>query len=87
MATPQRRNWQCKSVLARYFLENCFKQLLDRASFAHLATLVSDGSPHSDPVWIAREADRVFVCTSKNTFEGEEHTSKSAGSDLNRRFR
>jgi PPOX class probable F420-dependent enzyme len=39
------------------------KQLLDRANFAHLATLMEDGSPHSTPVWVGREGDRIIVGT------------------------
>jgi PPOX class probable F420-dependent enzyme len=39
------------------------KQLLDRANFAHLATLMEDGSPHSTPVWVGRDGDRIIVCT------------------------
>ncbi|HXM61268.1 MAG TPA: PPOX class F420-dependent oxidoreductase [Terriglobales bacterium] len=39
------------------------KQLLDRANFAHLATVMEDGSPHSTPVWAGREGDRIVVCT------------------------
>ena len=34
------------------------KQLLDRPNFAHLATLMEDGSPLSTPVWVGREGDR-----------------------------
>jgi nitroimidazol reductase NimA-like FMN-containing flavoprotein (pyridoxamine 5'-phosphate oxidase superfamily) len=40
------------------------KQLLDRSNFAHLATLMEDGSPLSTPVWVGREGDRIIVCTS-----------------------
>jgi PPOX class probable F420-dependent enzyme len=39
------------------------KQLLDRANFAHLATVMEDGSPHSTPVWVGREGDRIIICT------------------------
>jgi hypothetical protein len=39
------------------------KQLVDRPNFAHIATLMSHGSPHSAPVWIDREADLLLVCT------------------------
>ncbi len=39
------------------------KQLLDRPNFAHLATLMEDGSPLSTPVWVGREGDRIIVCT------------------------
>ena len=33
------------------------KALIDRPNFAHLATLMTDGSPHSVPVWVGREGD------------------------------
>jgi PPOX class probable F420-dependent enzyme len=39
------------------------KQLIDRPNFAHLATVMPDGSPQSVPVWIGREGDRVVICT------------------------
>jgi Pyridoxamine 5'-phosphate oxidase len=32
------------------------KQLVDRPNFAHLSTLMSDGSPQSVPVWIVIRA-------------------------------
>jgi PPOX class probable F420-dependent enzyme len=46
-------------------------QLVDRANFAHFATLLPDGSPHSDTVWIARDADRIVVCTSESTLKAK----------------
>jgi PPOX class probable F420-dependent enzyme len=45
------------------------KQLVDRANFAHLATLMEDGSPHSTPVWVGREGDRIIVGTSGNSLK------------------
>jgi nitroimidazol reductase NimA-like FMN-containing flavoprotein (pyridoxamine 5'-phosphate oxidase superfamily) len=39
------------------------KKLIDRPNFAHLATLMPDGSPQSVPVWIGREGERLVVCT------------------------
>ena len=39
------------------------KQLIDRPNFAHLATLLPDGSPQSVPVWIGRESEHLVVCT------------------------
>jgi len=48
-------------------LSDEIKQLLDRANFAHLATLMPDGSPHSVPVWIGREGDRIVICTSESS--------------------
>jgi PPOX class probable F420-dependent enzyme len=35
------------------------RRLLDGRNFAHLATLLPDGSPHSVAVWIGAEGDRV----------------------------
>jgi len=40
------------------------RQLLDHANFAHLATLMEDGSPHSTPVWVGREGDKILIGTS-----------------------
>ncbi len=45
------------------------KQLLDRPNFAHLATLMSDGSPQSVPVWVGREGDRILVCAGEGSLE------------------
>jgi PPOX class probable F420-dependent enzyme len=41
------------------------KQLIDRPNFAHFATLMPDGSPHSTPIWVGREGDRLVICTSE----------------------
>ena len=46
------------------------KALIDRPNFAHLATLLADGSPQSAPVWVGREGDRLLVCTSKASLKG-----------------
>jgi PPOX class probable F420-dependent enzyme len=47
------------------------KQLLDRANFAHLATLMPDGSPQSVPVWVGREGDRILVCTGEGSLKAK----------------
>ncbi|HEY4818036.1 MAG TPA: pyridoxamine 5'-phosphate oxidase family protein [Candidatus Acidoferrum sp.] len=47
------------------------RQLIDRPNFGHLATLMPDGSPHSAPVWIAREGDLVFICTEATSVKGK----------------
>jgi PPOX class probable F420-dependent enzyme len=39
------------------------RDLFERANFVHLATLLPDGSPHSVPVWVAVEDDRVCFFT------------------------
>jgi PPOX class probable F420-dependent enzyme len=50
-------------------LSNETQQLLDGANFAHLATLMTDGSPQSVPVWVGREGDRVIICTGENSLK------------------
>ena len=45
------------------------RQLLDRPNFAHLATLMPDGSPQSVPVWLGREGDRIVICTGENSLK------------------
>lgn len=47
------------------------KQLVDRANFAHLATLMPDGSPQSVPVWIGREGARLIVCTGEGSLKAK----------------
>jgi PPOX class probable F420-dependent enzyme len=39
------------------------RRLLDGANFGHLATLMPDGAPKVEPVWVWREDDRVLVTT------------------------
>ncbi len=45
------------------------KKLIDRPNFAHLATLMPDGSPQSVPVWIGREGERFIVCTGEKSLK------------------
>jgi PPOX class probable F420-dependent enzyme len=45
------------------------RELLDRPNFAHLATLMPDGSPQSVPVWVGREGDRLLVCTGEGSLK------------------
>jgi PPOX class probable F420-dependent enzyme len=39
------------------------RHLLDRPNYAHVATLLPDGAPHSVPVWIAVEGDNLAILT------------------------
>jgi PPOX class probable F420-dependent enzyme len=39
------------------------RRLVDGVNFAHLATLMTDGTPKVEPVWIGREGDRLLVTT------------------------
>ncbi|HXX00237.1 MAG TPA: PPOX class F420-dependent oxidoreductase [Candidatus Acidoferrales bacterium] len=47
------------------------KQLIDRPNFAHLATLMPDGSPNATPIWVGREGDRIVVCTGEGTLKAK----------------
>ena len=50
-------------------LSSDIKSLIDRPNFAHLATLMIDGSPQSVPVWVGREDDRVLICTGESSLK------------------
>ena len=39
------------------------RSILDGRNFAHVATVLPSGGPHSVPVWILREGDRVCFFT------------------------
>ena len=39
------------------------RTLLTGANFAHLSTLMPDGAPNVDPVWVDVEGDMVVVCS------------------------
>ncbi len=61
-------------------LSDEIKQLLDHANFAHLATLMPDGSPQSVPVWVGREGDRIIICTGESSLKAKNtrHDSRIA---------
>jgi PPOX class probable F420-dependent enzyme len=52
-------------------LSHEIQALLDGANFAHLATLMPDGSPQSVPVWVGREGDRVLICTGESSLKAK----------------
>ena len=39
------------------------RRLFEGANFAHLATVMPDGSPHSVPVWVGLEDERIVFFT------------------------
>jgi PPOX class probable F420-dependent enzyme len=41
------------------------KAAVDQPVFAHLATVMPDGSPHVSVVWIARDGDRILFSTAE----------------------
>jgi PPOX class probable F420-dependent enzyme len=47
------------------------KALVRGANFAHLATLMHDGSPQVDPVWVDLEGDTILVCTGANSLKAK----------------
>ena len=44
-------------------LDDDAQRLLDGANYGHLSTLMADGSPKVEPVWVGREGDLVLVTT------------------------
>ncbi|MFQ5949006.1 MAG: PPOX class F420-dependent oxidoreductase, partial [Acidimicrobiia bacterium] len=47
-------------------LPDSVKKLLDAPNFAHIATLMPDGSPQATVVWVKRDGDNIIF----NTAEG-----------------
>lgn len=43
------------------------RRLVEGANLAHLATLLPDGAPHSVPLWVDLEGDRIAMLTSPNS--------------------
>ena len=45
------------------------KALIRGANFAHLTTLLPDGSPQNAPVWVELDGDRILVCTGEGSLK------------------
>ena len=43
------------------------RRLIDGANYAHLATLMPSGAPHSVPMWVGLEDGHIAVMTSPNS--------------------
>jgi PPOX class probable F420-dependent enzyme len=43
------------------------RALFEAPNVAHLATLMPDGSPHSVPLWVDMEGDRIAFLASRST--------------------
>jgi PPOX class probable F420-dependent enzyme len=50
-----------------YELPENVRALFEGANFAHIATVLPDGGPHSVPVWIGLEGDRIAFFTQANS--------------------
>jgi len=57
-------------------LHDDVKRLIDGPNFAHLATVMADGSPQVAPVWVSREGDRILIGTSSTSLK-----ARNAGRD------
>jgi PPOX class probable F420-dependent enzyme len=44
-------------------LDPDLRDVLSTTSLAHLATVLPDGAPHSVPLWISTEGDRIAILT------------------------
>jgi len=47
------------------------RRLLDAPNFAALATLMPDGSPKVEPIWVGREGDHVLIATDARGIKGQ----------------
>jgi PPOX class probable F420-dependent enzyme len=52
-------------------LSSEIKHLVDGPNFGHLSTLMPDGSPHSVPVWVERDGDRIVICTGESSLKAK----------------
>jgi PPOX class probable F420-dependent enzyme len=52
-------------------LSDDVKALVRGANFAHLTTLMPDGSPQVAPVWVDLEGDRILICTGENSLKAK----------------
>src|SRR5437667_10806749 len=54
------------------------KTLVRGANFAHLATLMSDGSPQVAPVWVDLEGDSILVSSGEGSLKAENTRGEAA---------
>lgn len=47
------------------------REILDKPVFAHVATLMADGSPQVSPVWIDHEGDDLVINTAEGRLKAE----------------
>ena len=52
-------------------LDNDVKRILDAANFAHLSTLMEDGSPKVEPTWVGRDGDTILIATDNRGIKGK----------------
>jgi PPOX class probable F420-dependent enzyme len=64
------------------------RAILEGRAFAHLATVLPDGAPHSVPVWIGMDGDRLVMFTQSGSrkarnIEADARVAISAVDDAN----
>ena len=47
------------------------KALVRGANFGHVATLMRDGAPHVDPVWIDLEDNTILICSGTGSLKAK----------------
>ena len=52
-------------------LSDDIKQLVRGPNFAHLASLMNDGSPQVAPVWVDLERDTILICTGEGSLKAK----------------
>jgi PPOX class probable F420-dependent enzyme len=52
-------------------LSDDVKALIRDANFAHLSTLMPDGSPQAAPVWVDLEGDRILIATGEGSLKAK----------------
>ena len=67
-------------------LRGALRALCEGANRAHLATILPDGSPHSVPVWIGVEGERVAFLTGPGSRKAR-NIARSSSGDLGDRPR
>jgi PPOX class probable F420-dependent enzyme len=45
------------------------KRLIDAPNFAALTTLMDDGWPKTEPVWVGRDGDRIVIATDRKSIK------------------
>src|SRR4029450_8319119 len=65
----------------RISLSDDIKQLVSGPNFAHLASLMSDGSPQVAPVWVDLERDTILGGTGEGSLKAK-NTRAAAGGAL-----
>lgn len=50
-------------------LTDDMKRLIDAPNFAALTTLMEDGWPKTEPVWIGRDGDRIVIATDRKSIK------------------